>query len=104
MPSIWRERKLVSVENHMSVDLEVEYRSKNINIPCIKIDEILLPTGDHAVFATIREMIGNDVYLRGFRKLPLGGIVLDLGANRGVFSTLAKRVMSARVVVGIEPY
>jgi len=102
-PSILRDRKLISVDNHMSLDIEVNYRSNKINIPCRKIDDILLPTHDHAVFATIREMIGNDVYLRPFNLIPVGGNVLDLGANRGVFTTLAKHVMSARMVVGVEP-
>jgi FkbM family methyltransferase len=55
---------------------------------------VILP-GEHCAGA--REMYCRDVYLRTGLRIPAGGWVIDLGANLGLFTTLAA-VEGARVV------
>jgi hypothetical protein len=51
----------------------------------------------------VREMYGHDVYLRGFRQEPVSEIVVDLGANRGLFEPIAVKVLGARKILAVEP-
>jgi hypothetical protein len=102
-PTLLRDRKLVAIDKAMSHDMRVKYRGQTIDIPCRAVDEILPSADESPTFGTIREMMANDVYFQAFTQLPMGGTVLDLGSNRGVFAIIAKKMMSAKTVVGVEP-
>jgi len=56
------------------------------------------------VFSGIREVWARDVYRRhGLLPLPSSGIVVDLGANRGMFTALALASSPGLRVVAVEP-
>src|SRR5258706_9042155 len=56
----------------------------------------------YKVVPSIREIWVRDVYLGDLVKLPERGLVLDLGANRGYFTTLAASGGPAVRVVAVE--
>jgi FkbM family methyltransferase len=56
------------------------------------------------VFSGLREIWVRDVYLKGdFLSVPQNAVVVDLGANHGVFSTLALAQNPSVQVVAVEP-
>jgi hypothetical protein len=102
-PEILRTRKLSSVDAAMSRNLEIRYHDRRFLLLLADIDTILAPHYDNPTFGNLREMYANDVYLRLFHlKLPVR-MVLDLGANRGLFSLLALTALDAEIVVAVEP-
>jgi FkbM family methyltransferase len=56
------------------------------------------------IFSSLREIWVRDVYLEGdFLSVPQNAVVVDLGANQGVFSTLALAQNPSARVVAVEP-
>jgi len=56
------------------------------------------------VFSGLREIWVRDVYLKeNFLGVPDGALVVDLGANLGVFSALALAQNSSARVIAVEP-
>jgi len=101
-PSIIRTGTLTSVDLAMSRNLRIRYRGTEIEFPLADIDR-LLAGNDNPTFGNIREIFCEDCYLRRFRLAGASGPVLDLGANRGMFSILALTVLKAGRVIGVEP-
>ncbi len=102
-PEIVRTGKLVCVDAAMSRNLEIHYRGHRISLPLADIDALLAAHHDNATFGNLRELYANDCYLRRFRLTSPLGAVLDLGANRGLFSLIALLALDAETVVGVEP-
>jgi hypothetical protein len=100
---IMRTGKLHNVDIAMSRSLEICYHNRRFLLPLARIDAMLASHRDNATFGNIREMYANDCYLRCFHLSSPLNAVLDLGANRGLFSLIACVVLEARVVVGVEP-
>jgi hypothetical protein len=101
LPNIWRSRTLTAVDRAMGkTPLRVRYRQSAFIIDCAYADRLLQE--DSATFGLMREIYIRDCYLRGHPAEVLASVktVLDLGANRGVFSTM----MAARggFVVSVE--
>ena len=101
LPSILRRRDLTAVDRAMGqTPLRVRYRQSAFIIDCAYAD--LRLQEDSATFGLMREIYIRDCYLRGHPPEVLASVksVLDLGANRGVFSTM----MAARggFVVSVE--
>jgi hypothetical protein len=87
----------------MSRNLEVRYHGRSFLLPLADIDALLAQHHDNPTFGNLREMYANDSYLRLLHlNLPVRA-VLDLGANRGLFSLIALMVLDAQIVVGVEP-
>jgi len=87
----------------MSRNLTIHYHDRQFFLPLADIDALLALQHDNPTFGNVREMYANDSYLRLFHlKLPVH-VVLDLGANRGLFSLIALMVLNAEIVVGVEP-
>lgn len=102
-PECLRQRKLAPIDAAMRGEAVVTYHGQRLVIPAEEIDEILKKSGgDSPTFGTIREMFANDVYLRAFKSCAAETVV-DLGANRGVFMLIARMVMGASSVIGVEP-
>jgi hypothetical protein len=101
--AIYRTRTLTSVDAAMSRNLQICYHGRELVLPLLDIDAILAPHHDNPTFGNVREMYANDSYLRSFHLTLPVRVVLDLGANRGLFSLIALRVLDAEVVVGVEP-
>lgn len=103
-PAIAKARKLRVLDAAMSRDTTVIFREHNLMIPVEAIDRVVKAgTEDSYTFGTIREMLGNDVYLRAFRRDLRCSSVLDLGCNRGIFALVGRVVLGAATVVGVEP-
>jgi FkbM family methyltransferase len=101
--SILTSRKLTVLDAAMSRDMTVHFGNSRLTVPLRQIDQILAAYGDSPSFGTVREIYGRDCYLKHLRlKTPLRA-VLDLGANRGMFSLLALVHLGAEIVVGVEP-
>jgi hypothetical protein len=95
--------KLTSVDTAMSRDMTIHYRGVDVRFPIAEVDRMLEGANDNPTFGNIREIYGRDCYLSPFRLSDPIGSALDLGANRGIFSILALKVLSADRVIGVEP-
>lgn len=102
-PHLLRTRKLMPIDKAMSRDLRIRFRGRNYILPLSSIDELLASHHDNPTFGNVREMYANDCYLRHFPSQLRARAVLDLGANRGLFSLIALTALGAEVVVGVEP-
>ncbi len=103
-PEILKTKKLTALDSAMSRDLSISYRSKSVVVPIAQIDRCLAENGgDNPTFGNIREMYAVDCYLRGLELPRPVGTVLDLGANRGMFSLLALAALGADRAIGVEP-
>lgn len=102
-PSVIRDRTLTGIDAAMSRDLRIHYRGTEIQLPLAEIDRLLIGTADNPTFGNVREIFGRDCYMGRFQLNGSAGPVLDLGANRGIFSILALTAMKAERVVGVEP-
>ena len=102
-PDILRTRTLTKVDAAMSRDLDVRYRGRRFIVPVADIDAILVARNDNPTFGNLREMYANDCYLRLFNLTLPVRTVLDLGANRGLFSLIALTALEAEIVMAVEP-
>jgi len=94
---------LSSVDAAMSRNMTISYRKRNLYIPLADIDHILEEHRDNPTFGNVREIFARDCYLWRLRLDTPQSRVLDLGANRGIFSILALVVLQSELVVGVEP-
>jgi 23S rRNA U2552 (ribose-2'-O)-methylase RlmE/FtsJ len=102
LPRVLRGRSLMPADTAMRGETMVHYRGVQIQVPFSRIDEANKIVGDTPTFASIREIFGEDVYLRGFRQIGTVKTFVDLGANRGFVSILAARALGAEKIVGVE--
>jgi SAM-dependent methyltransferase len=103
-PAIAKTRKLKALDAAMSRNTAVIFHEHVLNIPVQAIDRaVMAGTNDSYTFGTIREMLGNDVYLRAFQRDLHCSSVLDLGCNRGIFALIGRVVLGAETVIGVEP-
>ncbi len=102
-PAILRTKKLTSIDASMSRNMNVRFGKARMAMPLADIDRILAAHNDNPTFGNVREMYARNCYLEHLRlQTPLDA-VLDLGANRGMFSLLALLALGAKTVVGVEP-
>lgn len=102
-PAILHTRKLTALDVAMSRNMTVHVGKTSIVMPLDRIDRILAANHDNPTFGNIREIYARNCYFEHLRLKPPVGAVLDLGANRGMFSLLALLALQADVVVGVEP-
>jgi hypothetical protein len=102
-PEILRTKKLTCVDAAMSRNLTVRFRDSRFALPLADIDQILAPHHDNPTFGNLREMYARNCYLQRLDIKPPLRSVLDLGANRGMFSLLALMAFGADKAVGVEP-
>lgn len=102
-PAILRTKKLTALDTAMSRNMTVHVDKTSIAMPLVEIDRILMASKDNPTFGNIREIYARNCYFEHLQlKTPVSA-VLDLGANRGMFSLLALLALQAEVVVGVEP-
>jgi hypothetical protein len=102
-PEILRTGKLTSVDAAMSRNMKVCFGEARLTMPLADIDAILKAHSDNPTFGNVREIYARNCYLHGLRLPAPQRTVLDLGANRGMFSILALVALQAELVVGVEP-
>lgn len=100
---ILRTGRLTSVDAAMSRDMTVHFGKVRLVLPLADIDEHLRSRNDNPTFGNVREIYARNCYLRSLRLKKPQRTVLDLGANRGMFSLLALLALDAELVVGVEP-
>jgi hypothetical protein len=101
--AILKTKKLTPLDRSMSRNLSVTFQGKKVNLPLADVDAALAAHDDNPTFGNLREIYARNCYLK---HLPLKAPVLrvlDLGANRGMFSLLALAALGAQVAVGVEP-
>lgn len=102
-PAVARRGSLAPVDFAMAETLPLRFHGMTINIPVAAMDSATSGFDPTPTFGGVREMFVQDCYLRGFTSLPVGGTVLDLGANRGMFDLIALKVLKADHVIAVEP-
>lgn len=100
---ILRTRKLTSVDASMSRNMTIHFGNSQIALPLADIDAILAAQNDNPTFGNLREIYARNCYLHSMRLRTPVRAVLDLGANRGMFSLLALVALGAETAVGVEP-
>lgn len=102
-PAILRTKRLTAVDVAMSRNMTVRIGKTHMAMPLADIDRILAANNDNPTFGNVREIYARNCYLEHLKlKTPLHAI-LDLGANRGMFSLLALLALDAEIAVGVEP-
>lgn len=102
-PEILKSRKLTAVDAAMSRDITIHFDGRPLAMPLRSIDRILAAHNDNPTFGNVRELYARNCYLKHLRFSSPQRTVLDLGANRGMFSVLAFVALGAELVVGVEP-
>ena len=102
-PEVLRTGKLTSVDAAMSRNLTAYFDKSPITMPLADIDAILKVQKDNPTFGNIREIFARNCYLHMLRLKTPQSTVLDLGANRGIFTIVAMVALKADLVVGVEP-
>ena len=80
----------------------MNFRGRPVVVPFSDTDRANVIANDGPTFASIREILGDEVYLRGFRRLGDVKTFVDLGANRGMVSLMAAAGLGATKVVAVE--
>ncbi|MDH3740627.1 MAG: FkbM family methyltransferase [Hyphomicrobiales bacterium] len=102
-PGIVRQRTLAPADARMQGTVTMRVNGQDLQIPLGRIAKLLEGHDDTPTFGGLREMYAANVYLRAFKPGFRIGTVVDLGANRGLFSLLAVKAYGARIAVGVEP-
>jgi len=97
-PEIARRRSLSPLDRAFAKDLRLAYRGQRYRLDCGAVDRAV--PEDSYVFGAVRELFVRDCYFRGLDLQTPLGVVVDLGANRGVFSLLASKL--AKRVLSVE--
>jgi hypothetical protein len=72
-------------------------------MPLADIDRLLAAHNDNPTFGNVREIYARNCYFDHLRLTPPLHTVLDLGANRGMFSILTLIALNAEITIGVEP-
>jgi len=102
-PAILRRGKLTALDAAMSRNLAIHFKGARVALPLADVDRLLAHRKDNPTFGNLREMYARNCYLRRLKLKKPVRAVLDLGANRGMFSLLALTVLDSEIVVGVEP-
>jgi hypothetical protein len=100
---VLRTGKLTSVDAAMSRNMTVCFGKVRLALPLADIDQQLRLRDDNPTFGNVRELYARNCYLCRLHLSKPQRTVLDLGANRGMFSLLALLALEAELVVGVEP-
>lgn len=103
VPSILRGGKLTALDAAMSRNLTICFDGAPLVLPLADVDRLLATRKDNPTFGNLREMYARNCYLRRLKLKKPVRAVLDLGANRGLFSLLALVALNSEIAVGVEP-
>lgn len=102
-PAILKTKKLTALDRAMSRNITVRFGKSRLVLPLADIDRILKQRNDSPTFGSVREMYARNCYLRHLPVKAPQRAVLDLGANRGMFSLMTLLTLDAEIAVGVEP-
>jgi FkbM family methyltransferase len=101
---IARSRSLVAADRQMRRPVRVHTWRDDLVVDCGLIDRRIGDFDPTLTFSAVRELCCRDVYFRAFEPFTARGqVVLDLGANRGLFSALAAAALEPARIVAVEP-
>jgi len=102
-PAILKTKKLTALDFAMSRNMTVHFGKSRLILPIAEIDRILVQRNDSPTFGTVRELYARNCYLEYLPVRSPQRAVLDLGANRGMFTLLTLLALEAEVAIGVEP-
>lgn len=102
-PAILKSKKLTALDFAMSRNMTVHFGKSELVVPIADIDQILRERNDSPTFGTVRELYARSCYLEHLPVSAPQRAVLDLGANRGMFTLLTLLALEAEIAVGVEP-
>lgn len=103
LPRILATRRLEPADRLMKGAISFQTWGAPIELNVSEIDRSL-PFDPSSSFGLARELYGRNVYLRPFKPFSAAGqTALDLGGNRGLFSTLALAALDVARVIYVEP-
>ena len=102
LPLILKRRNLQPADAAMTGSVTLNFRGRPVVVPFTDADRANVIANDGPTFAGIREILGDEVYLRGFRRLGDLKTFVDLGANRGMVSLMAAAGLGVPKVVAVE--
>ncbi len=77
---------------------------RGVVLDCAEMDRVTASFDGSSAFTLARELYGRNVYLRAFKEFRAPeGVVIDLGANRGLFCALAAAAIGPKKIVAVEP-
>lgn len=100
-PAILRTKRLTALDASMSRNMTVRFGNSPMVMPLADVDRMLV--NDNPTFGNVREIYARNCYLEHLKLKKPVSTVLDLGANRGMFSLLALLALDADIAVGVEP-
>jgi hypothetical protein len=104
-PEILRSKNLTSADRMMRRPVRFRTWREDITLDCAAIDRATDHFDNSMLFTLARELLGRDVYLRAFMPFSAAGqTVIDLGANRGLFTAIAAAALQPARIVSIEPH
>ncbi|MEM7212823.1 MAG: FkbM family methyltransferase [Pseudomonadota bacterium] len=101
-PAVLRNRSLQPADLAMQGEARFRFNGREVVVPFTAVDAANPIPGDGPTFASIREILCEEVYLRGFKRLAPITTFVDLGANRGMVSLMAAAGLGASKVVSVE--
>jgi hypothetical protein len=101
--AILKTKKLTALDAEMSRNMTIYFGKVPIVMPLADIDSILALHDDNPTFGNVREIYARNCYFDHLRLTPPLHTVLDLGANRGMFSILALIALDSQITIGVEP-
>jgi hypothetical protein len=102
-PAILKSGKLTALDAAMGRNITISFDGARVVLPLADVDRLLAVRNDNPTFGNVREMYARNCYLRRLKLKKPTRAVLDLGANRGLFSLLALTALGAEIAVGVEP-
>ncbi len=103
-PQILRTRKLVAADRGMHGITHFKTWREDVLVDCDFVDSTVRSFDETLVFTLARELYCRNVYFRAYEPFRAEGqTVVDLGANRGLFSALAAAAVAPARIVAVEP-
>jgi len=99
--------RFLVVDAHLAKSIDILYPkvgNESLAIPFRKMEQEMDRYGnDGASLELVRELFGNNEYLKMFKKGLQADITFDVGSNRGFFALVASKLLKSKKIVCIEP-
>ncbi|HSX12822.1 MAG TPA: FkbM family methyltransferase [Chlamydiales bacterium] len=105
--SVIKTDRFLTVDEHMSktIDkLDINVHGISVLVPFKEMEEELNKTwNDGASLEMVRELFGNNEYVRKFKRGLVADVAFDIGSNRGFFPLVASALLKSKKIICVEP-